>query len=92
MNDTNLPQVPTQFRDIPVELTISVGKARPLLRDLMELGQNSVIPLDKRLNDPVDIFAGSKLIARGTLEECANGDEGTLAVRLTEVFDGGAFG
>ena len=44
------------LRDIPVEITISVGRARPLVRDLLDLGENAVLPLDKRIDDPVDLF------------------------------------
>lgn len=73
------------FTSVPVEITISVGKARPLIGDLLSMNENSVLPLDKRVDDPVELYVGDKLIARGELEEMEGGQEGQLAVRLTEV-------
>ncbi len=73
------------FTSVPVEITISVGKARPLIGDLLNMNENSVLPLDKRVDDPVELYVGDKLIARGELEELEGGQEGQLAVRLTEV-------
>lgn len=80
------------LHNIPVEVTISVGRARPLVRDLLELGENAVLPLDKRIDDPVDLFVGGRLIARGQLEQVADSETGQLAVRLTEVISTGASG
>jgi flagellar motor switch protein FliN/FliY len=70
---------------VPIEITVSVGKARPAIRDLLALGANAVLPLDRRIEDPVELFVGDRLIARGQLEEYEDGDPGQLAVRLTEV-------
>ena len=70
---------------IPIEITVSVGKARPLVRDLLSLGENAVLPLDKRIDDPVELYVGDRLIARGELQELDGGEPGQLAVRLTEV-------
>jgi flagellar motor switch protein FliN/FliY len=78
------------LRNVPVEVTISVGRARPLVRDLLELGENAVLPLDKRIDDPVDLFVGGRLIARGQLEQVAGSETGQLAVRLTEVISNGS--
>lgn len=75
------------FAQIPVEVVVSAGKARPLVRDLLSLRPDSVLTLDKKVTDPVELFIGDKLIARGELEELENGQEGQLAVRLTEVAD-----
>lgn len=72
---------------IPIEITVSVGKARPLVRDLLSLGENAVLPLDRRIEDPVELYIGERLIARGELQELEGGEPGQLAVRLTEVAD-----
>ncbi|MDQ2090575.1 FliM/FliN family flagellar motor switch protein [Marimonas arenosa] len=77
------------FSSVPIEITISVGKARPLIRDLLSLGQDSVLALDTRVDDPVELFVGDKLIARGELEELDGDQAGQLAVRLTEVAEPG---
>jgi len=75
------------FSSIPIEITISVGKARPLIRDLLKMGKNAVLPLDKRVDDAVELYVGERLIARGELEELDGDQQGQLAVRLTEVTD-----
>ena len=76
------------FTSVPIEITIAVGKARPLVRELLDLGQDSVLKLDRRVDDPVELYVGDRLIARGQLEEVEGGDQpGQLAVRLTEVAD-----
>lgn len=80
------PEEPTNpFSSVPIEITISVGKARPLIRDLLKLGKDAVLSLDKRVDDPVELYVGDRLIARGELEEMDGDQNGQLAVRLTEV-------
>ena len=74
------------FLGVPIEVTISVGKARPLVSELVELRRDSVLTLDQPIDDPVELYIGDRLIARGELQEI--GDEsGRLGVRLTEVAD-----
>jgi flagellar motor switch protein FliN/FliY len=73
------------FSQVPIEITISVGKARPLVRDLLKLGRDAVLPLDRRVDDPVELYVGDRLIARGELQELDGDQAGMLAVRLTEV-------
>lgn len=75
------------FTSVPIEITVCVGKARPLLRDLVMLGENAVLTLDRRVDDPVELYVGDKLIARGNLEEADGDGAGQLIVRLTEVVD-----
>ena len=75
------------FNRVPIEITISVGKARPLVRDLLRLKPDAVLPLDKRVEDPVELYVGDRLIARGELQEMEGENAGQLAVRLTEVAD-----
>ena len=75
------------FTAVPIEITVSVGKARPLVRDLVMLGPNAVLTLDKRVEDPVELFVGDRLIARGTLEEADGDESGRLVVRVTEILD-----
>lgn len=73
------------FGQVPIEVTISVGKARPLVKDLLRLTRDSVLPLDRRVDDPVELYVGDRLIARGELQELDGEGSGQLAVRLTEV-------
>ncbi|MBJ3763194.1 FliM/FliN family flagellar motor switch protein [Maribius pontilimi] len=75
------------FTDVPVEITVAVGKARPRLSDLLRMGQDAVLPLDSQVDDPVELYMGDRLIARGELQELEGSQTGQLAVRLTEVAD-----
>lgn len=73
------------FSQVPIEITVSVGKARPLVRDLLRMGRDAVLALDRKVDDPVELFVGDRLIARGELQELDGDQAGKLAVRLTEV-------
>ncbi len=89
MNDTitSTEKNINPLEDIPIEITISVGKARPKIKDLLHLEQNAVLELDKRIDDMVDLFVGNRLIARGELQELPGNQNGQLAVRLTEIIN-----
>lgn len=76
------------LKNVPIEITVSVGRARPSVGSLLSLGENAVLPLDRRIEDPVELWVGDKLIARGELQELDGGEPGQLAVRLTEVAAG----
>ncbi len=73
------------FAQVPIEVTISVGKARPMVKDLLRLSRDAILPLDRRVDDPVELYVGDRLIARGELQEMEGEQAGQLAVRLTEV-------
>lgn len=75
------------FASVPIEIIVSVGRARPMIRDLLLMSPQTVLPLDKRLEDSVELYVGDRLIARGQLEELEGEQSGQLAVRLTEVTD-----
>ena len=71
---------------VPVDVVVSVGQARPVIGELLAMRRDMVLPLSSRVDDPVQIIVGERVIARGELEEM--GDEsGRLGVRLTEVVD-----
>ncbi|MHA6347344.1 FliM/FliN family flagellar motor switch protein [Roseivivax sp. CAU 1761] len=73
---------------VPIEITVSVGRARPPIRELLALDAGSVLTLDRQLDDPVELYVGDRLIGLGMLE--VQEDEGSpprLAVRLVEMAD-----
>ena len=74
------------FMGVPIEVMISVGKARPLVSELVKLRRDSVVTLNSSVDDPVELYVGERLIARGELQEMDDGS-GRLGVRLTEVAD-----
>jgi flagellar motor switch protein FliN/FliY len=75
------------FSAIPIEIIVSVGRARPLIKELVAMSENSVLALDKRIEDPVELYIGDRLIAKGKLEEILDENSKQLAVRLTEISD-----
>lgn len=85
MDDMPFTETAHPFDQIPIEITVSVGRARPQVRDLLRLRKDAVLPLDKRVDDPVELYIGERLIARGELQELDGEGSGLLAVRLTEV-------
>jgi len=52
-------------RDVELNLKIELGRTYMKLEDVLGLGKGSVVPLDKRAGDPVDIYVNGRLIARG---------------------------
>lgn len=51
--------------DIPLEISVELGRARMVINDLLQLGQGSVIELSKLAGEPLEIFVNGKLVARG---------------------------
>lgn len=71
---------------VPVDVVVSVGQAQPVIGELLAMRRDAVLPLSSRVDDPVQIMVGDRVIARGELEELGE-DGGRLGVRLTEVVD-----
>lgn len=71
---------------VEIEIIVSVGKSKMSLSELVKLENESVLRLDSKIDDSVEIFVGNKMIARGELE-IIEGDPELLGVRLTEVAD-----
>lgn len=67
--------------DIPIEVTVELGRSKMLVNELLQLGQGSVIELSKLAGETLEILANQKLIARG--EVVVVNDK--YGVRLTEV-------
>jgi flagellar motor switch protein FliN/FliY len=51
--------------DIPLEISVELGRAKMIINDLLQLGQGSVIELSKLAGEPLEIFVNGKLVARG---------------------------
>jgi len=67
--------------DVPLQVSVEVGRSKILLRDLLKMGEGYVIELDKLAGDPLDLYVNSRLIARG--EAVMVGDR--FGIRLTDV-------
>jgi flagellar motor switch protein FliN len=51
--------------DIPLEVSIEIGRTRILIKDLLQLQEGTIIELDKLAGEPLDLYVNSRLIARG---------------------------
>jgi flagellar motor switch protein FliN/FliY len=67
--------------DIPLSLTVELGRNRMLISELLQLGQGSVIELSKLAGEPMDVFINQMLIARGEVVVINE----KFGVRLTDV-------
>jgi len=71
----------SRVRDIPLEVTVELGRTRLLIRDILDLGAGSIIELDKIAGEPVDLFANGLLVARGEVIVI----DDNFGVRVTEI-------
>jgi flagellar motor switch protein FliN len=67
--------------DIPLQVTVELGRTKRSVRDILELGSGSIIELDKLAGEPVDILVNNRLIAQG---EVVVIDE-NFGVRVTDI-------
>ncbi|MBP5468212.1 MAG: flagellar motor switch phosphatase FliY [Candidatus Riflebacteria bacterium] len=69
--------------DVPLEITVELGRTRMLIKDVLELGIGSVVELNKLAGESVEVFVNNKLIAKG---EVVVIDE-NFAVRITNIIN-----
>jgi flagellar motor switch protein FliN/FliY len=67
--------------DVPLQVTVELGRTKKLIREILDLGPGSVVELDKLAGEPVDVYVNTKLIAKG---EVVVIDE-NFGVRITEI-------
>ncbi len=51
--------------DIPLNVTVELGKVKMPVNELLQLGQGSIIELSKQVGEPLDIYVNNKLVAKG---------------------------
>jgi flagellar motor switch protein FliN/FliY len=51
--------------DIPLQVSVELGRTKLLVKDILQLNQGAVVELTKLAGEPLDIFVNSKLVARG---------------------------
>jgi flagellar motor switch protein FliN/FliY len=81
-NDTSLDRKNLDFiLDIPLQVTVELGRTKMLVKDILQLNQGAVVELTKLAGEPLDIFVNSKLVARG--EAVVVGEK--FGVRLVDI-------
>jgi len=67
--------------EVPVRVTVRIGRASLSLGDLVKLGPGSLISLDREAHEPADVLVNGKVVARGEIVTIDN----TYGVRITAV-------
>ena len=67
--------------DIPLTVTVELGRSKMLINDLLQLGQGSVIELTKLAGEPLEVLVNQKLVARGEVVVVNE----KFGVRLTDI-------
>ena len=67
--------------DIPLSVTVELGRSKMLINDLLQLGQGSVIELTKLVGEPLEVLVNDKLVARGEVVVVNE----KFGVRLTDI-------
>jgi flagellar motor switch protein FliN len=67
--------------DVPLEISVELGRMTMLVRDVVELGTGSIVEIDKAAGEPVDVMVNGRLVARGEVVVI----EDNFGVRITEI-------
>ena len=78
-NDTNLSL--EAVYDVPVNISVVLGKTSMQVNQLLKLGRGAVIELDRKVGEPIDILVNNRLIARGEIVVV----EDRIGVTMTEI-------
>jgi flagellar motor switch protein FliN/FliY len=74
--------------DVPVRITVEIGRAKLLVREVLQLHPGSVVELDRMTGEPADVLVNGRLVARGEITVV----EDRLAVKVVEVMSSDARG
>ncbi len=69
--------------EVPLRVTVQIGGAQMLVRDVLQLNKGSVVELDRMSGEPADILVNERLVARGEVTVI----EDRMAVRVVEVLE-----
>jgi flagellar motor switch protein FliN/FliY len=67
--------------DVPVQISVVLGKTSMQVNQLLKLGRGAVVELDRKVGEPVDIFVNNRLVARGEVVVV----EDKIGVTMTEI-------
>ena len=74
--------------DIPLEVSVELGRKRMSIREILDMGAGSIVELDKIAGEPVDLLVNGRLVARGEVVVI----EDNFAVRITEIVGSASHG
>src|ERR1700723_2015605 len=82
--DENAPRVAADLEavfDVPVQVSAVLGRSKMEVGELLKLGPGTVLELDRRVGEAIDIFVNNRLVARGEVVLV----EDKLGVTMTEI-------
>ena len=71
------------LRDVNMKVKVELGRGQMYLKDVLSLGQGSVVELDRLAGDPLEIYVNEKMIARGEVLVLNE----NFCIRITEIHD-----
>lgn len=71
---------------LPVSVQVVIGTARPTIAELLKMKEDSLLQLDSKIDDPVDLCINDRVIARGELVE-TDPETGAIGIKLTQIVD-----
>ncbi|MCH2547959.1 MAG: flagellar motor switch protein FliN [Alphaproteobacteria bacterium] len=78
-NDSNISL--HAVSDIPVQVSVVLGRTTMQVNQLLKLGRGAVVELDKKVGEPIDIYVNNRLVARGEVVVV----EDRIGVTMTEI-------
>ncbi len=80
-NDSDSNVTLDAVSDIPVQISVVLGKTSMQVQHLLKLGRGAVVELDRKVGEPVDIYVNNRLVARGEVVVV----EDKIGVTMTEI-------
>jgi flagellar motor switch protein FliN/FliY len=77
----SLPRGMELILDIPLEVSVELGRVRMLIKDVLELSAGSIVELDRIAGEPVDVLVNGRLVAKGEVVVI----EDNFGIRITEI-------
>ncbi|MFH1097379.1 MAG: flagellar motor switch protein FliN [Candidatus Desantisbacteria bacterium] len=84
LKSTGGPAIPGNIKlimDVPMDVTVELGRKKMSVREILDLGVGSIVELDRMTGESVDVLANGKLVAKGGVVVI----EDTFGVRITEI-------
>jgi len=84
-NGASGPSPAAALMSLPVSVAVSVGRIRTTIEQLLDAAPETILTLDARLDDPVELIVGDQVIARGRLVDIAEG--AGVGVEIIEIIE-----
>lgn len=69
--------------DVPLNVTVELGRSEIILRELLQIGQGSVLELDKLAGEPLEVLVNERLVSKGEVVVVNE----KYGIRLTDIID-----